>query len=158
MTGLPRPIRVNAPVQVRVELGSWAELKAELEPLRREVFIVEQSVPEALEWDDDDASSVHALARIGDDVVACGRLLEDGHIGRMAVRKSWRLRGIGRSVLDALIAEAARRGLSRLVLNAQTHALGFYERAGFLAEGEEFDDAGIPHRRMILIAPDDREP
>ncbi|HMZ77178.1 MAG TPA: GNAT family N-acetyltransferase, partial [Rhodocyclaceae bacterium] len=78
-----------------------------------------------------------------------GRLLPDGHVGRMAVLPAWRGRGVGRAVLTALMAEARRRGLSRLVLHAQTHAEGFYAGFGFVAEGEVFDDAGLPHRTMV---------
>ena len=130
-------------------LGTWAKLAPMLVPLRREVFIVEQGVPEELEWDAYDAVSVHALALIDGEAVGCGRLLPDGHIGRMAVRRAFRGRGIGRAVLDALLAAAARRGLNLLQLHAQTHAQGFYAQAGFVAEGAEFDEAGIPHRRML---------
>lgn len=119
-----------------------------LEALRREVFIVEQRVPEEMEWDADDATSVHALALLDGHPVGCGRLLSDGHIGRMAVRARHRSRGVGRALLQALLAEARRRGMREVVLHAQTHALRFYEAQGFVAEGPEFDEAGIPHRRM----------
>lgn len=134
-------------------LGTWAELAPMLVPLRREVFIVEQGVPEALEWDEYDAVSVHALALIEGEAVGCGRLLPDGHIGRMAVRKAFRRQGVGRALLDSLVTTAIGRGLSLLQLHAQTHALGFYAQAGFVAEGAEFDEAGIPHRRMVRRLP-----
>jgi predicted GNAT family N-acyltransferase len=119
-----------------------------LEALRREVFIVEQRVPEEMEWDADDATSVHALALLEGHPVGCGRLLPDGHIGRMAVRAPHRSRGIGRALLQSLLAEARRRGMREVVLHAQTHALRFYEEQGFVADGPVFDEAGIPHRRM----------
>lgn len=134
-------------------LGTWAELAPMLVPLRREVFIVEQGVPEALEWDEYDAVSVHALALIEGEAVGCGRLLPDGHIGRMAVRKAFRRQGVGRALLDSLVTTAIGRGLSLLQLHAQTHAQGFYAQAGFVAEGAEFDEAGIPHRRMVRRLP-----
>lgn len=133
---------------LRVVIGSWEALRPWLETVRREVFIEEQSVPEELEWDNDDARSAHALAWLGDEAVACGRLLPDGHVGRLAVRAHWRGRGAGRAVLRALLGEAARCGIRHIVLHAQTHALGFYEKEGFRAEGEVFDDAGIAHRTM----------
>lgn len=133
---------------LRIELGSWDMLAPWLEPLRREVFVVEQGVPEHMEWDEHDMASVHALAWMNGQAVGCGRLLPDGHIGRMAVRRAWRGRGVGRALLEALMAEADRRGMARLELNAQTHALVFYGKSGFVAEGDEFDEAGIPHRRM----------
>lgn len=119
-----------------------------LEAIRREVFIVEQKVPEQMEWDADDATSVHALALLDGHPVGCGRLLPDGHIGRMAVRAPFRSTGVGRALLQALLAEARRRGMREVVLHAQTHALRFYETHGFVADGPEFDEAGIPHRRM----------
>jgi predicted GNAT family N-acyltransferase len=91
----------------------------------------------------------HAIARdAGGRVVATGRLLPDGHIGRMAVRRAARGAGVGGAVLQALIAEAARRGLREVALAAQTHALDFYLRHGFEAVGEVFMEAGIPHRAM----------
>lgn len=133
---------------LRVVIGGWDALRPWLEILRREVFIGEQSVPEELEWDEDDARSAHALAWLGDEAVGCGRLLPDGHVGRLAVRAHWRGYGIGRAVLRALLGEAASRGIRHIVLHAQTHALGFYEKEGFRAEGAVFDEAGIPHRTM----------
>ena len=133
---------------LRVELGDWASMAPALEAIRREVFIVEQKVPEEMEWDADDATSVHALALLDGHPVGCGRLLPDGHIGRMAVRAPFRSTGVGRALLQALLAEARRRGMREVVLHAQTHALRFYETHGFVADGPEFDEAGIPHRRM----------
>lgn len=126
-------------------------MRAGAASVRREVFIVEQAVPEALEWDEHDAASLHALAENDDgEVLGTGRLLPDGHIGRMAVRRPWRGRGVGAAILDALVARALSRGDAEIALSAQVRAIGFYERFGFVAEGPEFDDAGIPHRRMVL--------
>lgn len=133
---------------LRIELGDWTSMAPALEAIRREVFIVEQQVPEQMEWDADDATSVHALALLDGHPVGCGRLLPDGHIGRMAVRAPFRSTGVGRALLQALLAEARRRGMREVVLHAQTHALRFYETHGFVADGPEFDEAGIPHRRM----------
>ena len=133
---------------LNVELGDWASMAPALEAIRREVFIVEQQVPEEMEWDADDAISVHALALLDGHPVGCGRLLPDGHIGRMAVRAPFRSTGVGRALLQALLAEARRRGMREVVLHAQMHALGFYEAQGFAADGPVFDEAGIPHRRM----------
>ncbi len=118
-------------------------------PVRTEVFVVEQGVPAEIERDAFDAVCRHAIARdAGGRVIATGRLLPDGHIGRMAVRRAARGAGVGGAVLQALIAEAARRGLREVALNAQTHALAFYLRHGFEAVGEVFMEAGIPHRAM----------
>ena len=122
--------------------------------IRRRVFQDEQGVPAEEEFDADDEVALHVVAVDGDRAVGTGRLvLHPAHakIGRMAVLREWRRRGVGRALLDALLAEARRRGAARAVLHAQVHAIGFYERAGFTAEGEVFDEAGIPHRRMEIL-------
>lgn len=131
-----------------VRLGAWDELAALVSPVRFRVFVDEQGVPASLELDEFDALACHALALVGDVPVGTGRLLPDGHIGRMAVLPDWRGRGIGAALLEALMAEAARRGMHRLALSAQTHALGFYARFGFESEGAVYQEAGLPHQAM----------
>jgi predicted GNAT family N-acyltransferase len=127
----------------------WNEAGSRAMPLRMAVFVVEQGVPVELERDEFDPVSHHALAETAaGEVIATGRLLPDGHVGRMAVAAAWRGRGVGGAVLEALVAEAGARGMESVVLNAQTHALGFYRAHGFVEEGEEFMEAGIPHRTM----------
>lgn len=139
-------------MKLEVVTGDWDTLRAHAQALRVEVFVVEQGVPIELEWDEADAVSTHAVAYDeGGMPVATGRLLPDGHIGRMAVRHSARGQGIGSQVLRALIAEAQRLGYGQLVLHAQTHAIAFYTRHGFVMRGEEFMEAGIPHREMVLM-------
>ena len=133
-----------------VSLVRWQEAAEELALVRRRVFIEEQGVSEALEWDEWDAVSLHALVRDGGEPVATGRLLPDGRIGRMAVLSAWRGRGMGAAVLGRLLEAARARGAAEVVLSAQVHALPFYSRAGFVAEGPEYDDAGIAHRTMRL--------
>ncbi len=134
-----------------VRTASWSADGPTLRALRRAVFIVEQGVPEDMEWDEHDAVSLHALALDEHGVpVATGRLLPDGHVGRMAVLRERRRQGAGRAVLEFLLARARGRGMRSVRLHAQTHAIGFYARQGFIAEGEEFTEAGIPHRQMIL--------
>lgn len=137
--------------EFRVRLTDWEHDRARLAEVRRAVFIAEQGVPEALEWDADDAGSLHLLATDADGrAIGCARILPDGHIGRMAVVKSWRGRGVGRALLAAAL-EAARAGGHRAVrLSAQSHAAAFYAHAGFVAEGEEYLEAGIPHVAMRL--------
>ncbi len=134
-----------------LSLVSWNSASDALSRVRRAVFIVEQGVPESLEWDDADAVSIHALAMAPDgEPIATGRLLPDGHIGRMAVLPAWRGRGVGGAILSLLVKQAQTRGDREIALAAQVHAIGFYEREGFVAEGPVFDDAGLPHRRMVL--------
>ncbi|MFB7183210.1 GNAT family N-acetyltransferase [Streptomyces sp. NPDC056257] len=130
--------------------------------VRTEVFVVEQSVPESIEYDAYDAGAVHVLAVGADgEPLGTGRLLHGaaaraktgddpavGSLGRLAVRKVARGLGVGVALVRAIEAEAARIGLAAVDLGAQTHALGFYERLGYVAYGPEFQDAGIPHRAM----------
>ena len=125
---------------------------ASLSAIRREVFIREQGVPEALEWDEFDATSTHLLA-VSDDgtPIGCARLLPDGHVGRMAVLPAWRGQGVGRALLAEIERLARARGHGQLRLSAQTHAQGFYLAAGFICEGDEYLEAGIPHIAMLKM-------
>lgn len=139
-------------MKISIVTGDWDSLRDHAQDLRVEVFVVEQGVPVELEWDESDEVSTHAVAYDeAGQPIATGRLLPDGHIGRMAVRKSARGQGIGAQVLRALLDEAKRLGYQELVLHAQSHAVEFYARHGFELRGEEFMEAGIPHRQMILV-------
>jgi predicted GNAT family N-acyltransferase len=130
-------------------ITDWARDEARLSCIRRTVFIDEQGVPEALEWDADDAGAMHLLALDGaGQAIGCARLLPDGHVGRMAVLPAWRGRGVGRALLAAAVAAARMHGHTMLHLSAQTHAADFYARAGFIAIGAEYEEAGIPHIAM----------
>ena len=132
-----------------VRITDWAADAAALRAVRRAVFIVEQGVPEELEWDDSDPRSVHALAVDSHaQAIGCGRLLPDGHIGRMAVLADWRGRGVGTALLLRLVDLAREAGHRRAILNAQVSAMPFYARYGFTATGEAFEEAGILHRIM----------
>ena len=134
-----------------VRIADWQDDAPALRVIREAVFILEQQVPVELEWDGLDAGCLHVLATdSAGNPVGTARLLPDGHIGRMAVLKEWRGRGVGSALLRLLLAEAKKRQLSRVVLNAQTYAAGFYAKFYFQAVGEEFMDAGIPHVKMIL--------
>jgi YbgC/YbaW family acyl-CoA thioester hydrolase len=141
---------------VDVRVGSWRELEAAARPIRAEVFIGEQKIPADMEWDDADADAVHAVAfnRLGR-ALGTGRMLEHvpgvAKIGRMAVASSSRHGGVGRAVLDALVDAARARGDRQAVLHAQLGAAPFYERAGFVRRGPEFDEAGIAHVEMLRV-------
>lgn len=129
---------------------SWAKDAAHLRAVRHAVFVIEQNIPEELEWDAHDPVSVHVLAADRDGVpIACGRLLPDGHIGRMAVLSGWRGQGVGAAALSMLIEIARDRGDAAVRLHSQTHAMPFYARFGFVPEGDEYMEAGIPHRTMV---------
>ena len=132
----------------QIFLTTWSTDAPQLRHVRREVFVFEQSVPEELEWDEDDAVSVHALATLNREPVGTGRLTPAGKIGRVAVLGSCRGHGLGRRIMKLLMDEARHRGLTGVELNAQVAVLPFYEKLGFRAEGEVFDEAGIPHRKM----------
>ncbi len=129
--------------------ADWDTDGKQLSNIRRLVFIVEQNVPQEEEWDGRDEESWHWIATDSSDVpIGTARLLPDGQIGRMAVLSQHRKHGVGAALLEQAVEKARHLGFQQVYLNAQTHALGFYERCGFTAEGEEFMEAGIAHRRM----------
>lgn len=132
-----------------LHLMDWTQAQPLAQPLREAVFVVEQQVPPELELDEFDALSLHAVVRCPQGkVIATGRLLPDGHIGRMAVDRAWRGCGIGGELLEALVEAARERGFTEVVLNAQVAAMPFYARHGFAGFGERFMDAGILHQAM----------
>jgi YbgC/YbaW family acyl-CoA thioester hydrolase len=143
---------------LQVKTGSWAELGEDAGRLRTEVFVQEQGIPVELEWDEADAGALHAVAcnRLGQPV-ATGRLLpaKDGvaTIGRMAVLQVLRGCGFGEQVLRTLAAQAQRRGDRAITLHAQRTARSFYARLGFEAQGEPYEEAGIPHITMTSALP-----
>jgi predicted GNAT family N-acyltransferase len=136
-------------VKFKLTIGDWPAQQRHARAVRDDVFINEQRIPVELEWDDMDRVSLHAVVcdQTGQ-AIGTGRLLPDGHIGRMAVIRSMRGAGVGGAILLALVQAAKTRGDKSVVLNAQTRAEPFYARHGFIREGEEFIDAGIVHIRM----------
>jgi len=137
-------------VEFLVQPGSWGQLGLEAFAVREKVFIQEQSVPAEMELDEFDPVSRHVLARSVDGLpIGTGRLLADGHIGRLAVVAEWRGKGVGQALMDRLLDLAREAGMTRLALHAQTQATGFYRRFGFVESGEEFMEAGIPHVLMV---------
>lgn len=134
----------------------WATEGKALAWLREQVFVVEQGVPAALEWDGLDPDCIHLLVRDGRGRPAgCARIKPDGQIGRMAVLPELRGRGIGRALLTAAVEIAREARMPRIFLHAQTHASGFYARHGFVATGPIFMEAGIAHVTMELaLEPD----
>jgi predicted GNAT family N-acyltransferase len=147
-----------------IEIADWSQedQRTALLDLRGTVFIQEQGVPEQRERDGLDGDCWHVLAR--DDAglpIGCGRLTPKRKIGRMAVLQEWRGQGVGVALLRELVARARTLGWPDVALDAQVSAIGFYEREGFVAHGEEFEDAGLPHRAMRLELPaivDEPEP
>jgi len=134
---------------VRIELMGWEQARTIAGPIRFSIFVGEQNVPPGIELDDKDADCVHAIAYdAAGKAIGTGRLLPDGHIGRMAVAKDWRRRGVGAEILEALIGEARKRGHKEVALSAQLQALEFYRGHGFTAEGKVYEEAGILHQQM----------
>jgi predicted GNAT family N-acyltransferase len=134
-----------------VSLVSWHHGGPLLRAIRETVFIREQGVPEELEWDEHDESCRHALAlSLSGEAVGCGRILPNGHIGRIAVIQPWRKQKVGTAIMEALLDEARARKYRFVDVDAQVHAVPFYQRFGFSAEGEQFMDAGLPHIKMTL--------
>jgi predicted GNAT family N-acyltransferase len=130
--------------------ASWQDHGPALSAVRRAVFIEEQQVPAALEWDGLDDSCHHVLVTAaGDRPVGAGRIKADGHIGRMAVLKDCRGQGIGSAMLAALLDHARQQQCPEVYLHAQVSAIPFYEKQGFTVNSEQFMDAGIPHKSMM---------
>jgi len=134
----------------KIVQADWDEQREQLLAIRYKVFVAEQGVPEELEVDEYDSSALHLLA-LGESQQAIGtaRLLPDGHIGRMAVSLEYRGQGVGSALLRHLIGLSQQAGHRQATLNAQCSAEDFYLQAGFIPVGEVFEDAGIPHRKMI---------
>ena len=137
---------------ITIKPATWANHIHALSSVRKTVFIEEQQVPVELEWDDEDDLAWHWLAEnSAGDAIGTVRLLRSHQIGRMAVLANYRNQGIGKQLLQAAIEQAIANDWFDVYLHAQTHAIDFYARAGFVAEGPEFMDAGIPHRTMRKI-------
>ncbi|MCU1600340.1 MAG: acetyltransferase [Frankiales bacterium] len=119
--------------------------------LRHEVFVIGQAVPEELERDELDAVSDHAVALLDGVVVGTGRLLPTATVGRMAVASSVRGQGVGAAVLACLEERARVRGYPHVELHAQVHAVGFYDRYGYVPFTDVYLEAGIEHRSMRKV-------
>lgn len=134
-----------------LEPARWETDQADLRAVRMAVFVVEQAIPESDEWDALDVPSQHLLARdAAGRPIGCGRLTPEHTIGRMAVLREWRGRGVGEALLRSLIEQARALGWSETVLHAQVQAMPFYARQGFVPFGDVYDECGIPHQRMRL--------
>lgn len=158
-----RGVLLHDGIEYRFRLANWSSDSITLSKIREAVFIQEQQVPVELEWDEFDASAWHFLITKNSQhsttdgaAIATARLLPNGHFGRMAVLKDYRLKGIGAYLIQQVETFAIEQNLARLDLAAQTHANGFYQRLGYTVTGEIFMDAGIPHRNMFKILPDEQ--
>ena len=135
--------------EFRVVECTWRTNETELTAIRTEVFIREQNVPESEEMDDIDPLARHYLVfNPAGEAVATARYYQS-KIGRIAVLKAQRGLGLGALLLDFIIKNLPLKDRQDLSLNAQTYAIPFYEKMGFVGVGEIFMDANIEHIKMI---------
>lgn len=154
----PNPIWASPPPACAIEggwIGDWSSRGPTARVVREAVFVQEQQVASEAEWDAWDAVARHAVIESGQVPIATGRLLSLGdgraRIGRMSVVRQHRGQGLGSTLLAALLDDARRLEFDAVVLHAQEHAIGFYQRAGFTIEGPAFEECNRPHQRMSKI-------
>lgn len=143
---------MNSLDTLQIRLAGWEQESAAVRAVRNAVFSDEQGISETLDFDGQDHECVQVLARIGEgDAIGTARMLPDGHVGRIAVHKEWRGRGVGTRLVEFLTDVARDRGFPEIHLHSQAQAAGFYARLGFEARGETFMEAGIEHVLMVRI-------
>ena len=134
----------------RVQSGHWDKLEQDAKFIRKQVFIIEQNIPEEEEWDDQDMISQHFVIYDQDQPIATARLLQNHSVGRVAVVKAYRGQGLGQMIMLEIISYAQKQGLSVLTLSSQVHAISFYEKLGFTVQGNPYDECGISHIEMTM--------
>jgi predicted GNAT family N-acyltransferase len=145
-----RRIKIKDMSTYTIRIANWQNDDQLFRSVREDVFVKEQQVPVEMEWDGFDSDSLHVLAIDKNGrPIGTARLLPDGHIGRMAVLKEWRKKGVGSALLRRLLVEVEKRKFQQVALNSQRYAVDFYKKFGFQIEGDEFIDAGIPHVKMV---------
>lgn len=132
-----------------VRIANWESESDQIKSVRQAVFVEEQGVPYELDFDELDAQAWHFLALVVDDPVGTTRLLSTGQIGRMAVLPMYRRQGIGKLLLTRTLELAQTLGMSEIHLHAQISAIDFYLANDFVICGDEFEEAGIRHRKML---------
>lgn len=135
-------------------IKTWQDAELDAYSIRKRVFIEEQGVPAEMEIDEFDLNALHALAYADSECIGTARLVtlsgSIGRIGRMAVLPKHRGHGIGKQLLGALLKACQSQGIKQIELHAQVTVIPFYEQFGFITQGDVYDEAGIPHRDMIL--------
>ena len=147
---MPSELENIATQHVTIEQVSWQQAEAHLRQVRTVVFIEEQFVTPEFEWDDIDSTALHLLALHGNKAIGCLRIIKHEKVGRMAVLKPWRGKGVGNMLLKQAIELCRQHGSKQIVLSAQTHAIHFYQQAGFKMTSGEYTDVQIPHVDMCL--------
>ena len=141
----------ESPAEVQIRLVDWGDRAETLLSIRHEVFVQGQNVPEEIERDGKDPDCFHAIAFENEKIpVGVARMNNAGHMGRVAVLAGWRGRGIGTGLVRFLIELARTMNLTRVDVNSQIDARGFYQRLGFVSRDETFEEAGIEHVNMVL--------
>jgi len=135
-----------------IQPANWKNDQSKLKAIRHAVFIIEQTIPKELEWDRQDIDALHLLA-INNDAEPIGtvRLLRTGQIGRMAVLKKYRGKGVGKLLMEAVLKLARQNRISSVFLHAQSSAITFYGAFDFIVTSKEYEEAGIPHVNMKKI-------
>ena len=134
----------------QVKHGRWDQLQQDAKLIRTQVFICEQGITEADEWDDQDVISQHFVIYNQDQPIATARLLQNHSVGRVAVVKAYRGQGLGQMIMLEIISYAQKQDLSILTLSSQVHAISFYEKLGFTVQGNPYDECGISHIEMTM--------
>ncbi|WP_151715120.1 GNAT family N-acetyltransferase [Acinetobacter sp. TUM15071] len=134
----------------QVKQGNWDQLQQDAKLIRTLVFILEQGIAEADEWDEQDAISQHFVIYDQDQPIATARLLQNNSVGRVAVLKAYRGQGLGQMIMLDIIAFAKQQERAFLHLSSQVHAMSFYQQLGFVVQGDEYDECGIPHIEMRM--------
>ncbi|MBY3788808.1 GNAT family N-acetyltransferase [Photobacterium carnosum] len=137
---------------VDVNIVAFDEVNKEsIRLVREQVFIQEQHIDPEIEFDGLDTQAVHVLVVDGEQPLGTGRILANGHIGRIAIMQAARGQGLGVKVVRALVEYAKQQGYPKVDLGAQTHAVDFYRKLGFTLYGDEFMEANIPHQAMVML-------
>ncbi|MFP6871911.1 MAG: GNAT family N-acetyltransferase [Verrucomicrobiales bacterium] len=145
-----------------MEEESWSAREAHWLPdqegllsVRTTVFVIEQGVDVSVERDGRDGDCLHAIAESSNGLpIGAGRISGGGKVGRIAVLRGWRGRGVGSAIINELLRQAQVSGMSRTYLHSQSSAADFYLRFGYRPEGDEFLEAEIPHLKMVRTADD----
>ena len=141
---------MRKPNNYAVKIVIWAEAEAMLRAVREPVFVLEQLVSPAFEWDELDAKATHILAVSNQNqAIGCARIIGN-KVGRMAVLKEWRGLGVGKAILAMAIETCKKNGEKTIKLSAQTHAIDFYKKASFSVTSRQYQDLHIPHVDMQL--------
>lgn len=134
----------------KIITGGWEQLEKDAKLIREKVFIQEQGIAPEDEWDDLDATVLHFIVYDREQPIATARLLPQHSVGRVAVLLPYRKQGVGKILMQHIIDYARQQNLPYLKLSAQTYVTAFYEALGFVGQGEEYLDCGIPHIDMTL--------